>query len=90
MALARGSRPRTPGAPVAFIGEAKYRDRRPGLAELRRLEHAADLLMAAGHDTGAATFGLFSRTGFTEELTAAAARSRGRILLAGFDTLYGL
>ena len=35
LALERGSRPRTPGAPVAFIGEAKHRDRRPGLAELR-------------------------------------------------------
>jgi hypothetical protein len=34
LALARGSRPRTPDTPVAFIGEAKHRDRRPGLAEL--------------------------------------------------------
>jgi hypothetical protein len=90
LALGRGCRPRTPGAPIAFIGESKYRDRRPGLAELRRLEHVRDLLIAAGHDASAATFGLFSGTGFTEDLGAEAARSRGRILLVGLDTLYGL
>ena len=90
LALARGFRPRTPGAPIAFIGEAKYRDRRPGLAELRRLEHIRDLLAAAGHDASAATFGLFSGAGFTEDLGAEATRSDGRIRLAGLDTLYGL
>lgn len=39
----------------------------------------------------AATFGLFSGTGFTEDLAIKAARSRGRsrILLVGLDTLYG-
>ena len=81
LALARGSRPRTPGAPIAFIGEAKHRDRRPGLAELRRLQHLCDLLTAAGHDATAAVFGLFSATGFTDELAAEAAASRGKILL---------
>jgi uncharacterized protein len=58
LALARGVRPRTPGASVAFIGEAKYRDRRPGLAELRRLEHVRDLLTGVGHDANAAVLGL--------------------------------
>jgi uncharacterized protein len=90
LALARGSRPRTPGASVAFIGEAKYRDRQPGLGELRRLEHVRDMLTAAGHDARAALLGLFSGTGFTQELGAEAADSRGKILLAGLDTLYGL
>ncbi len=90
LALARGSRPRTPGVPIAFIGEAKYRDRRPGIAELRRLEHIGALLTAAGHDASGAVFGLFSGAGFTGELTAQAAGSHGRILLAGLDTLYGL
>ena len=89
LALARGGRPRTPGTPISFIGEAKYHDRRPGLAELRKLEHVADLLTAAGHDTSAAAFGLFSGTGFTEDLLAEAARRRGQILLVGLDTLYG-
>jgi hypothetical protein len=89
LALARGSRPRTPGAPVAFIGEAKHRDRRPGLAELRKLEHLRDLLTAAGHDATGAAFGLFSATGFTDELAAEATASRGKIFLATLDELYG-
>ena len=89
LALARGYRPRIPGAPIAFIGETKYRDRRPGLPELRRLEHTRDLLVAAGHDASGATFGIFSGAGFTQELIAEAARSRGRILLADLGTLYG-
>jgi hypothetical protein len=59
--------PRTPGAPVAFIGEARRRDRRPGLAELRRLQHLRDLLNAAGHDASDAALGLFSTSGFTDE-----------------------
>jgi DNA-binding MarR family transcriptional regulator len=89
LALARGCRPRTPGAPIAFLGEAKYRDRKPGLAELSRLEHVRALLAADGHDASAAKFGLFSAAGFTGEVVAEAARSRGRILLAGLGTLYG-
>ena len=89
LALARGSRPRTPGAPVAFIGEAKHRDRRPGLTELRRLQHLRDLLTAAGHDATDATFGLFSATSFTDELAAQANASKGKILLATLNDLYG-
>jgi hypothetical protein len=89
LALARGTRPRTPGAPIAFIGEAKHRNRRPGLAELRRLEHLRDLLTAAGHDATDATFGLFSASGFTEELIGDAAAGKDKILLADLDLLYG-
>jgi hypothetical protein len=89
LALARGARPRTPGTPVAFIGEAKHRDRRPGVAELRRLEHLRKLLTAAGHDATNAALGLFSPTGFTEELEAEAADSPSQILLAPLDMLYG-
>jgi len=89
LALTRGSRPRSRGAPVAFIGEAKHRDRRPGLAELRRLHHLRSLLTDSGHDAADAALGLFSASGFTEELEAEAASSRGKILLANLDTLYG-
>ncbi len=88
LALARGSRPRTPGTPIAFIGEAKHRDRRPGLAELRRLEHLRDLLTASGHDATGAAFGLFSASGFTDELMANATASQGKLLLADLDILY--
>lgn len=89
LALERGSRPRTPGVPVAFIGEAKHRGRRPGLAELRRLQHLRDLLTAAGHDATDAALGLFSATGFTDELTAEATARGSRILLATLDDFYG-
>jgi uncharacterized protein len=89
LALARGARPRTAGAPVAFIGEAKHRDRRPGPAELRRLQHLRELLTAAGHDAADAALGLFSTTGFTQELEAEAADSQGKILLASLEMLYG-
>ncbi len=89
LALARGTRPRTPGTPVAFIGEAKHRDRRPGLAELRRLQHLRDLLNAAGHDAVGAVLGLFSATGFTAELQAEAVGSQGKLLLVPLEMLYG-
>ncbi|MGH3290510.1 MAG: AAA family ATPase [Trebonia sp.] len=89
LALARGTRPRTPGAPIAFIGEAKHRDRRPGLAELRRLQHLRELLTTAGHDTSSAVTGLFSATGFTEELRAKAAGRKEGLVLASLETLYG-
>jgi hypothetical protein len=89
LALARGVRPRTPGSPVAFIGEAKHRDRRPGLAELRRLQHLGQLLTAAGHDATDAVLGLFSVSGFSDELTIEATAKQGKILLATMDNLYG-
>jgi uncharacterized protein len=89
LALVRGSRPRTPGTPVAFVGEAKHRDRRPGLAELRRLQHLRDLLTAAGHEASDAVLGLFSAASFTDDLTAEATASRGKILLVTLAELYG-
>lgn len=90
LALARGARPRTPGAPVAFVGEAKHRDRRSGLTELRTLQHRRELLTAVGHDASDAVLGLFSATGFTQELQAEAADSGGNILLVSLDMLYGI
>jgi hypothetical protein len=89
LGLSRGARPRTPGTSVAFIGEAKHRDRRPGLAELRRLEHLRELLTADGHDATDAALGLFSASGFTDELAAEAARRPGAIFLVGLNALYG-
>jgi hypothetical protein len=90
LALARGTRPRTPGTPVAFIGEAKHRERRPGLAELRRLHHLRDLLTASGHDATDAALGLFSATGFTDELRASARTGDGSTLLISLEMLYGI
>lgn len=88
LALERGASPRTTGAGVAFISEAKTRDRRPGMAELRRLEHLRDLLTATGHNASRAVLGLFSTNGFTDDLAAEATRRGDGILLAGLDSLY--
>jgi uncharacterized protein len=89
LALARGERPRSAGSAVAFLGEAKSRDRRPGLAELRRLEHIRGVLTASGHDASGAVLGLFSTAGFTDDLVSAAAQPGSRVLIAGLDRLYG-
>jgi len=89
LALERGARPRAAGAPIGFIGEAKHRDRRPGLTELRSLQHRRDLLTAAGHNASEAVLGLFSSTGFTEDLLTEAANSRGKVLLVSLQMLYG-
>jgi uncharacterized protein len=88
LCLNRGARPRTIGTPIAFIGEAKSRDRRPGMAQLQRLEHVRDLLTAGGHDAAEAHLGLFSTTGFTDELTEHARQAGDKILLVGLDQIY--
>jgi hypothetical protein len=83
------ARPRAPGAPVAFIGEARHWDRRPGMAGLRRRQHLRGLVTAAGHDAQDAVSGLVSASGFTAELTAAAIASLSRILLANLGAFCG-
>ncbi|HEV2635015.1 MAG TPA: hypothetical protein VGX23_07695 [Actinocrinis sp.] len=88
ISLARGARPRAAGTPIAFLGEAESRDRRPGMAQLQRLEHIRDLLTVGGHDATEARLGLFSTTGFTEDLTAHARRAGDRTLLVGLDQIY--
>jgi hypothetical protein len=90
LALARGARPRTADAAIAFVGEAKSRDRRPGMAELRRLRHVRDLLTDAGHDASGALLGLFSTSGFTDELAAEASRRGSQVLTVTLDQLYGV
>jgi hypothetical protein len=90
LALGRGMRARTAGAAVAFVAEAKCRDRRPGLAELERLEHVRELLGAAGYDATGAVLGLFSAHGFADELLAEAALRGDGLLLVGLDRLYAV
>lgn len=46
-------------------------------------------MTAAGHDASDAVFGRFSVAGFTDDLAAEAAASRGKILLATVKELYG-
>jgi hypothetical protein len=51
------------------------------------LQQLRDLLTATGYDAIHAVPGLFSTTGFTDDLAAEAAASRGKILLT-LDELY--
>lgn len=88
LSLTRGARPRTAGTPIAFIGEARSRDRKPGLAQLQRLEHIRELLTANGHNAINARLGLFSTTGFSDELTEHARRAGDSVLLVGLDQIY--
>ncbi|MGH3157085.1 MAG: hypothetical protein ACRDNF_10970 [Streptosporangiaceae bacterium] len=49
------------------------------------LQHLRDLLAAAGYDAIHAVADLFSTTGFTEDLAAEAAASRGKSLLVTLE-----
>lgn len=91
LSLSSGERPRTRGAGVAFIGEAKERrNKAPGVAELHRLEHVRELLSGMGYDTSEAVLGMFSSTGFSGELAHEAAKRADEMLLVGLDDLYGV
>lgn len=67
---------------VVAIGEAKWRAEPCDVAHLERLEHARDVLGAVG-----ARLLLFSRSGFTRGLHAAA-RRRGDVELIDLERLY--
>ena len=81
-------RSETPHAPsrVLAIGEVKATDSRIGLNQLRRLEHITDLLPAAVQADRPKLL-LFSRNGFTPDLTAEAA-TRTSIELIDLNRLY--
>jgi hypothetical protein len=87
VAIARDSAPRTRGARITVLGEAKATTKPRGTADLDRLEHIRDLVLALGYDTTDARLVLYSRTGFTKDLaTHAAAR---RAVLVNLDAIYG-
>lgn len=65
----------------------KCRGQASGIAQLRRLEHIRDLLIATGHDASVATLGIFSMSGLSDELRTAAAAS-DRVVLIGLDQLH--
>ena len=67
---------------IAAIGEAKWQQQPCGPAQLTRLEHLRELL-----DAGGARLLLFSRSGFTAELTAAA-QARPDLELVDVARLY--
>jgi uncharacterized protein len=77
-----------PGKPrrVLSIGEAKW-GKKLGLRHLQRLARARELLSARGYDTSSTVFGLYSGTGFDDDLRSAAAADRS-ILLVDAARLY--
>lgn len=81
--LRPGDMPRTASAQVTLIGEAKCTNRQRNLADLNRLAHIRDLL---GERAEGAALALFSRSGFRDDLRAAASRGEG--LLVGLDDIY--
>lgn len=87
VALARQSRPRTTSAQITVLGEAKATNTVRDMADLYRLWHVRELLVAGGWQAADAAIVLFSRTGFTEQVRAAAAA--GQVRLVDLATLYG-
>jgi hypothetical protein len=81
---ARAQRPR-----LRLIGEAKASVRPRTVADLGRLERAAELLAATDRaEVTGARLALFGRGGFDRELVALA-RRRGDVVLVDLERLYG-
>ena len=72
VATPQGATAQGDSTPIAMLCEAKATNRRPGLADLARLDHIRDLLVARGRDAGHARLALFSRDGFDSALTTRA------------------
>lgn len=70
-----------------MLGEAKSTNRPRGAAELARLDGIRTLLAGSGHDVAGTRLLLFSRSGFTHELIAAA-RTRPDVELVDLERLY--
>jgi AAA+ ATPase superfamily predicted ATPase len=87
VALPQGETLHRPGAQIQAIGEAKSTNRPRGPGDLSRLDGIRDLLAVRGQDVTSTRLLVFSRSGFTEDL-AAAAGSRPDVELVDLDRLY--
>lgn len=74
---------------ITFLGEAKATLDRRGLADLERLDSLVDLLTKFGYDTTSAKLGVFSLSGFNDDLERAAAQ-RTDVELVSLERLYGV
>ncbi|MBO0802473.1 MAG: ATP-binding protein [Nocardiopsaceae bacterium] len=83
ISLRPGDMPRTSGAQVAVLGEAKATNKPRNAADLRRLTHIRDLLGSRAED---AALVLFSRTGFADELREA--QASGGVTLVDLADMY--
>lgn len=87
VALASGEREGSKSSRILCLGEAKSSNRERTTADLRRLEHSRDLLLAEGAQCADAKLLLFGRTGFDPEL-AEAARGRSDVELIDLRRVY--
>lgn len=85
--LPRGVPPYTPGAPVLVLGEAKATTRPRGLDDLHRLEDTRRLVGNRGYDVSRTALLIASRSGFDDDLRAAARDDR--VHLVDLPALYG-
>jgi hypothetical protein len=86
VALDRNSLPRRKNGEIVLLGEAKYTGKQRGIADLRRLEHIADVLAGTGWQTANTASAIFSRNGFTSDLRAAS--DSGAVHLLDLNDLY--
>lgn len=87
VALSRDSSPRNRRARITLLGEAKCTNTLRTPAEVRRLEHVRDLLVAQGWNAGDAALAIFSRNGFSADLKAMA--EHGGVHLLDLPMMYG-
>lgn len=88
IALDRHSRPRSRGARIAVLGEAKSTNHIFTVADLDRLGHLRRLLAAQGWDAEGAGLALFSRAGFAPDLVRTAGTTG--VHLVDLAAMYGL
>lgn len=87
IALSREARPRSRGARITLLGEAKSTNRHRTPSDLPRLRHILDLLATQGYDVDGAAFALFSRTGFSADLMESASATGVRLI--DLQAMYG-
>jgi len=85
IALDRHARPRSRGARIALLGEAKSTNDIFTAADVDRLRHLRGLLASQGWDADGAELALFSRAGFAPDLARAAG-----VHLVDLPAMYGV
>lgn len=73
---------------VIAIGEAKWRTSPIGISELNRLTHISELIRNKHQSADTIRAILFSKSGFTDELTHASSISDGHVQLVDLTRLY--
>lgn len=87
VALPQGVSRQAKNPAIVVLGEAKSSHRLRTIADLNRLEHIRQLLVARGVDASTATLALFGRVGFHPDLGSEAA-GRGDVRLIDLGMLF--